>query len=227
MSLIIKPEEYAERVANIPEELPILPLRNTVAYPFMVMPLVIGIPRSIKLIEDALEGDHLIGLVSMKDSSIEKPEPGQVYEVGIVATVTRVSKSENDTIQIVVQGLERFKIEHWLDTEPYMKARIVLSPDKSEPGLELDALQRSLRDLAKEVVSLTPNMPDEVGAFLDQVHDPRYLTYLVAANANLEMEEGQKILAMDDIKEYSELLASIKMTLDSRGIMNKAVLGGI
>ncbi|MFH1090045.1 MAG: endopeptidase La [Pseudomonadota bacterium] len=204
----MKPEEYAQRLANIPKDLPILPLRNTVAYPFMVLPLVIGIPRSVKLIEDALEGDHLIGLVGMMDGSIEEPQPGQIYEVGVVASVTRVSRSSNHTMQILVQGLERFKIEHWLGTEPYLKARIALSPDNVEPGLELDALQRSLKDLAKEVVALMPNMPDEAGVFLEQVHDPRQLVYLVAANAGLEASEGQRILAMDGIKQKLQALIS-------------------
>jgi ATP-dependent Lon protease len=209
MATFMQPDDNNEEiVAKIPSELPILPLRNTVAYPFSVLPLMVGVPRSVKLIEDALEGDRIIGLLTMKDPSIEEPKPGQIYEIGTVAKVYRVSKAPDDTLQVIVQGLERFRIEHWLEPTPYLKARIALAPDVIEPGLELDALQRSLRDLAQEVISLSPNLPDEVGNFLNQIHDPRYLTYLVAANAQLEMEKGQQVLETDNVKDKLQALVA-------------------
>ncbi len=192
------PGDHAGLLTKIPNEIPILPLRNTVAYPFSIMPLVIGIPRSVKLIEDTLDGDRMVGLVAMKDPSIEAPQPGQIYEVGTVAVVSRVAqKPDNAMLQVVVQGIERFRINYWLQSEPYLKARITLDPDKLETGLELEALQRSLRDLAKEVVVLSPNFTDEAGDFINQVTDPRYLLYLVAGNLSLSVEESQKILETD------------------------------
>jgi ATP-dependent Lon protease len=169
---------------------------------------MVGVPRSVKLIEDALEGDRIIGLLTMKDPSIEEPQPGQIFEVGTVAKVYRVSKAPDDTLQVIVHGLERFRIEHWLEPSPYLRARITLKPDVIEPGLQLDALQRSLRDLAQEVISLSPNLPDEVGNFLNQIHDPRYLTYLVAANAQLEMEKGQQVLETDSVKDKLQALVA-------------------
>ncbi len=209
MATFMQPDDNNEEIlAKIPSELPILPLRNTVAYPFSVLPLMVGVPRSVKLIEDALEGDRLIGLLTMKDPSIEEPKPGQIYEIGTVAKVYRVSKAPDDTLQVIVQGLERFRVEHWLEPTPYLKARIALTPDVVEPGLELDALQRSLRDLAQEVISLSPNLPDEVGNFLNQIKDPRYLTYLVAANAQLEMEKGQQVLETDNVKDKLQALVT-------------------
>jgi ATP-dependent Lon protease len=201
-------DDHAERIADIPKEIPILPLRNTVVYPFSVVPLTVGIPRSIKLIEDALEGDRLVGLLAMKDPSIEEPQPEQIYEIGSVAKVYRVVKAPDNTMQVIVQGLERFRVEKWLGTDPYLRAQIGLIPDVVEPGLELDALQRSLRELAQEIVSLSPNLPEEVGKLLDQVHDPRYLTYLVAANAQLKVTEAQKILEFDNIKDKLRALIS-------------------
>ena len=209
MATFMQPDDNNEEiVAKIPSELPILPLRNTVAYPFSVLPLMVGVPRSVKLIEDALEGDRIIGLLTMKDPSIEEPQPGQIYEIGTVAKVYRVSKAPDDTLQVIVHGLERFRVEHWLDPTPYLRARIALTPDVIEPGLELDALQRSLRDLAQEVISLSPNLPDEVGNFLNQIQDPRYLTYLVAANAQLEMEKGQQVLETDNVKDKLQALVA-------------------
>jgi len=193
--------ESDELVPDIPSDLSILPLRNTVAYPFSVVPLVVGVPRSLKLIEDALEGNRVIGLIAMKDPSIEEPQPDQVYKIGTAAKISGVVRTPNNNLQVVVQGLERFRVEHWLDSEHYLRANITLTPDVVEPGLELDALLRSLRSLAQEIVALSPNLPDEVSSFLDKIEDSRYLAYLVAANAHLDVTQGQKILEMDDIKD--------------------------
>ena len=203
-----QPEKHAERVASIPSDLPILPLRNTMAYPLSVLPLVVSVPRSVKLIEDSVEGNRLIGLLTMKDASIEEPGPGQIYEIGTVAVVYHAKEAPDKTLQVVVQGLERFRVEHWLGDEPYLRAHIALAPDVVEPGVELDALQRSLRDLAQEVVALSPSLPEQAGKFLNQVQDPRYLAYLVAANARLEVAEGQKILEMDSVKDKLRALIS-------------------
>jgi ATP-dependent Lon protease len=194
-------EEHAEIVAKIPRELPILPLRNSVSYPLSVQPLVIGIPRSVKLIEEVTQGDHLIGLLAMKDSSIEEPMPGQVYEVGTVGRVLRVLRTPDNTLQAVVQGLERFRVEHWFRPDPYLKARIRVIPDVVRADLEMDAMQRSLRELAQEVITLSPSIPKEAGNFLAMVQDPRMLVYLVLSNLPIEMTEGQKLLEMDDLKE--------------------------
>lgn len=194
-------EKTVDQKPKIPEELPILPLRNMVAFPYSVVPLAVGIPRSVKLIEDAMEKDQFIGLVSMKYPEIEEPQPGQVYEVGTVAKVERVMRSPDNTLQVIVQGLERIKIDYWTADKPYLRARITLSPDVVEKDLEMEALQRSLRDLAKEVVKLSPNMPVEVTDFLNQIKDPLYLAYLVAGNAGLEIAKGQEILEAESAKD--------------------------
>lgn len=201
MASFMQPDDSNDRVASIPRDLPILPLRNTVAYPFSVLPLVVGVPRSVKLIEDALQGNRLIGLVSMKDGSVEEPLPGQVFETGTVAMIHRVVRAPDNTLQVVVQGLERLKVEYWLGAEPYLRAYIALAPDIVQQDVELEALERSLRELAQEVIALSPNMPEDAGKFLDQVQDSRYLAYLIAANSRLEMAEGQKILEMDNVKD--------------------------
>ncbi|MGD9322281.1 MAG: endopeptidase La [Desulfobacteraceae bacterium] len=208
MVTFIETDDNAELVKRIPEELPILPLRNTVAFPFSALPLVVGIPRSVKLVQDAREGNRLIGLLTAKDPSIEEPGPGQIYETGTVAKVYHMVKAPNDTLQVVVQGLERFRVEHWLGTKPYLRARISLVPDVVDSDVELDALQRTLRDLAQEVIALSPNLSEEAGNFLNQVQDPRYLAYLVAANARLEISKAQEILEKESIKDKLRALIS-------------------
>ncbi|MBW2624366.1 MAG: LON peptidase substrate-binding domain-containing protein, partial [Deltaproteobacteria bacterium] len=208
MDNFFKPENHEDRLSAIPEILPILPLRNIVVFPFSVQPLAVGVPRSVKLIEDAIKKDSLVGLVASKDGTIDEPTPGQVYEVGTVALISRAVQTKDNNLNVLVQGMERFRIERWEGTDPYMTARITLAPDIVEEGLELDARVQGLRTLAKEIVRLSPNLPDEVGDFLDQVNDPRYLVYLVAANANLDMAKAQELLAEANIQAKLETLIS-------------------
>ena len=193
---------------NLPEELPILPLRNTVAFPFTIIPLSIGISRSIQLVEDAQKGDNLIGLVAMKDPQIEEPLPGQVYEVGTIARIERVVKTPEQHLNVIVHCLERFKVQFWTGDQPYLKARVTLAGDMLEDDLETHALQRSLLDLAREVVALSPNYPKEAADFLAQIKNPRYLAYLVANYANIDMTQAQEILQAENIKDKLRALIS-------------------
>ncbi|MGC8839093.1 MAG: endopeptidase La [Anaerolineae bacterium] len=192
------PEELLKR---IPEVMPILPLRNTVAFPFGILPLAVGIPRSVKLVEDALAGDRLIGLVAMKRPDLEEPMPDDIYSVGTVAIIHRVIRVDEGNLQVIVQGLERFKVVEWTETQPYLKARIRLAPDQVEESLEAEALQRSLVQVAKEVISLMPDLPKEVGLFLDQVQDPRHLVYVIAANSRMDVAHMQEILELDRLND--------------------------
>jgi ATP-dependent Lon protease len=186
---------------HIPEDLPILPLRNTVAFPFTIIPLSIGISRSIKLIEDAQQGDHLIGLVAMKDPQIDEPQPGQVHEVGTIARVERVVKTADQQLNVVVHCLERFRVQYWTADKPYLKAHIALARDVIADDVEVNALHRSLLDLAREVVALSPSYPKEAAEFLAQIKNPRHLAYLVANYAGIDMAKAQEILEAEAVKD--------------------------
>jgi len=189
----------AEKI-QFPAELPILPLRNTVAFPYTILPLTVGVERSIKLVEEAQNGDHLIGLVAMKFPEIEDPQPGQVYEVGTIARIERVAKTPDNHLNVIVHCLERFKIDVWTADKPYLRAAVHSAPDLIEADLETDALQRSLLEVAQAVVALSPNYPKEAGDFLAQIKHPRYLAYLVANYASLEMAKAQQILEEENLK---------------------------
>lgn len=208
MTNFIQLEDTTNIDVEINSELPILPLRNAVVYPLSVQPLLVGIPRSIKLVEDAAAGNRIIGLVTMKDPSVEIPQPGEIHEIGTVAKISGVIKADKNNMQVIVQGIERFQIEYWKDTDPYLKAHISLKPDMIDSDVELDALKHSLRTLAKEVAALSPNLPDNVGEFLDRIDDPRYLAYLVAANAHMETKKAQDFLEINHIKEKLHTLIS-------------------
>jgi ATP-dependent Lon protease len=199
-------DEDASRLTDIPEELPILPLRNTVVYPFLVLPLTLTVPRSVALVEAALHGDRLIGLVATKDSTVEEQMPEQLFETGTVARVQHAFRTPDNAFRAVVQGIERFRIEAWGETVPYLQARIVLAPDTVDTDMETEALQRNLRDLTQEVMELLPRIPQHMRDFLGQVEDPRYLAYLVAANARLDIPEGQQVLEADHVKDKLRML---------------------
>ena len=200
MASFLRPKN-TEQAVSIPKELPILPLRDTVAFPFSVIPLAVGIAHSVKLVEDAMQADNLVGLVASKDATIEEPLPGQVHEVGTVARILRVVRGQDGTMQVVVQGLERFRVLHWIPSEQYLRARVTPAPENVETDLEIEALMASLRELGREVVELSPNIPNEAARFLATITDPRYLAYLVAANGQLEPAEAQRVLEMDSVKE--------------------------
>ena len=200
-------EDKIDRKSEIlPREISILPLRNTVAYPYSVLPLIVGVRRSVKLIETAVEGDGIIGLVASKDGAIEEPNPGQTYEVGTLAKIERIVQESGDTLQVVVRGLERFRIDHWCDANPFLRAHAVQAPESTEEDVETDALKRSLRALTEEIIELSPDLPKEVGKFLHHIKDPDQLVYTVAATVNLDVKKGQALLELEDMKEKLRML---------------------
>ncbi|MFQ5856583.1 MAG: endopeptidase La [Anaerolineae bacterium] len=203
-------EGQLSRPEEIPDVLPILPLRNTVAFPFGVMPIAVGIPRSVQLIQDAVRGDRLIGLVAMKQPELDEPDREDVYQVGTLALIQRVIQgNEEETLQVIIQGIERFKVEEWLPADPYLRARIQLAPETTEESLEMDALTRSLLDLARRLASLMPQVPDEIVEYLAGIEDRRLLIYLVASNMRMDMEAAQELLEIDTLVEKMRRLITI------------------
>jgi len=193
-------------IDELPETLPILPLRNTVAFPGTVLPLAVGIQRSVALVQEASEKNRLVGLVAMRDSKIKEPMPGQTYEVGTLARLDHVQGTEEKGLQVIVRCLGRFRILHWVGDTPYLKAKVAPAPEETDEDLETDALFRSLRELAQEVVGLSPNFPKEAGEFLAQIKEPAYLVNLVATNAGMEVEQAQQLLEEDSVKEKTRRL---------------------
>ncbi|RME76717.1 MAG: endopeptidase La, partial [Chloroflexi bacterium] len=188
---------------SVPTEVPILPLRNTVAFPFVIIPLSIGVPRSIKLIKAAVQGDGIIGLVVSKEPEVDEPGPDQLYQVGVVARIHRVIRGDDDTLHVIVQGIERFKIDAWTQTEPYLAAKITLSPDivDEEKEIEIEALRRRILELSQAIVEHLPQVPNEVSEFLNEVKNPRVLVYSVASNLRMEFEDRLNLLLEDNLRE--------------------------
>jgi len=198
-----------ELIRGIPEMLPILPLRNTVAFPYIVMPLAVGIPRSIRLIESVERGNRLVGLLSMKDPTVEVPSSNEVNVIGTVAIVHRVMRGNDDTLTVFIQGLERFRVVEWLGEEPYLMARIEILPDEVENSVIEEALRRTLLDVAVELANLIPQFPDEAIHFIEQLEDSRLLVYLLSSNLRVGMEDAQQILEMDRLVDKMQHLVKV------------------
>lgn len=202
-------QDFEEILSDLPEDLPILPLRNTVAFPFIVMPLSVGIPRSVQLIEEVEQGNRLIGLVAMQDSSVEVPGPGEVYTTGTLAIIHRVMKGEDGNLTVFIQGLERIRIREWVQEQPYLKAKVDLSPDLIEESLVEEALRRNVTDVAVQLAHLIPQFPDEAAGFIEQLEDSRLLVYLLASNLRVSVEDAQKILELDHITDKLQFLDEV------------------
>lgn len=202
-------QNIEELVRRVPEEVAILPLRNTVAFPYIVMPLAVGIPRSVKLIEDAEKAGRVIGLVAMTDPSVEVPDPSQVHSVGTAAIIHRVMHADDGTLTVFIQGLERFRVVEWTEEEPYLRARIEIAPDVVEESVVEEALRRNLLDITTRLAELIPQFPDEAVRFIQQLTDSRLLVYLIASNMRIEMQEAQQMLELDHLAAKMTFLIKV------------------
>lgn len=187
---------------SFPTELPILPLRGTVAFPFIIMPLSIGVPRSVSLIRAAIKDNSLIGLIVSKEPENEEPGPEQLHEVGVVGRIHRVVRGENDSLQVIIQGIERFKVESWTQTEPYLTAKISMAPDviEEDKASEIEALKRRILELSRAIVEHMPQVPNEVSQFLDQIDNPRTIVYTIASNMRMDLEDRLELLLEDTLR---------------------------
>ena len=190
-----------EAIVDIPGELAILPLRGVVVYPLTALPLTVGRPRSVRLIDDAVLGRRLIGLVAAKDPEVEDPGPDDVYMVGTAALVHRLRKAPDGTVVLLVQGLERIKIRHFTQTEPYLRAKVEIAPDSVEDSLEVEALMRNIIELFRRLVALVPHIPDELVMLALNVDEPRQLVYAIATYMRMDLTDAQEVLEIDEIKE--------------------------
>jgi ATP-dependent Lon protease len=202
MAQSVREQQVGQSLLNsLPAELPILPLRNTVALPQTILPLLVGTERSVRLVEKTVGEGRLVGLLAVKEQ-VEDPLPGQLFETGTIGLIHRVVRGEDNELQVLVQGLERFKVEVWTGVEPYLQARIQLAPDqKDEDSVEAEALQRTLVQAANAVIALMPNLPAGLGQFLDQIQDRHQLVYLIASNSRMEMNDLQALLEEESMNE--------------------------
>jgi ATP-dependent Lon protease len=201
MDEIVEIPQEQDKNTKVPAELPLLPLKDTVVYPLTVYPLVIGKEKSIRLINDVTVGDKILALTSQKKADMEVAKTGDIYAVGTMARILQMVKAPDGTLRVLVQGIERITITDFLQTEPYIKATVRASPDVSEKTVQIEGLMRGLAELFQKMVSLTPNMPEELATAAINIEEARQLAYLVATNVRLELPQRQEILEVDPVAE--------------------------
>lgn len=185
----------------IPAELPILPLRGTVAYPDLVMPLIVGREKSIRLIDDAMAKDRMIGIITQKNPDIEDPDIEDLYTIGTVATIMKMVKMVDGSQRIVVQGICRFKLVEFTDREYSLKAKILPIFEEYQRDIEIDAMYLNLKNLYKKAVEMAPYLSSELAQIASKVENPGNLSDLIASTINIGVSEKQEILETIDLKE--------------------------
>lgn len=209
-NLTAETSDEGDLADQIPAELPILPLRGVVVYPQTAVPLTIGQPRSVRLVDDVMAGeDRLIGLVASKDPDLDTPGPEDLYPVGTVAIVHRLFRAPDGTIRLLVQGLARFRLGEFVQLDPYLKANIELFPEIMEDDLEVEALARNARDQFEHIAEMIPSIPRELVTSVIGLEDPLQTIYTIANFQRMDPEDAQELLELDPILEKLKKLVTL------------------
>ncbi len=209
---IIPLNENDEQDKNlvIPDTLPLLPLRNTVLFPGVVLPITVGRDKSIKAVNEAYKKDKLIGVLSQKDANVEEPEPIDLCNVGTVAKIVKLIKMPDGGTTIIIQGKKRFNVNSIIQSDPYYTASItVLNDDDVSTEETFDAHTGSIKDLAAQIIQISPNMPAEASIILKNIESPSFLINFVSSNLNSDVNEKQCLLEINDLKLRAEKLIEL------------------
>jgi ATP-dependent Lon protease len=213
MSESVEQEMQPPQNVEIPEQLPLLPVRDIVVFPYMVLPLFVGREMSIKAIEAALAGNRMIFLATQKALDVENPQPGDIHAIGTVGIIMRMLKLPDERIKILVQGLSKAKIADYIQTDPYYSVRIDKIPEAKATGstLETEAVMRTVKEQIERIVTLGKILIPDVMVVIENLEEPGRLADMVASNLGLKVEVTQSVLEiMDPIKrlrQVSEILA--------------------
>ena len=192
---------------EVPELLSLLPLRNTVLFPGVVLPITVGRDKSIKAVGDAYKGDKLIGVVAQKDSNVEDPQAKDLESIGTVAKIIKQIQMPDGGTTIIIQGKSRFVIEAVLAEDPYFKARIApLKDDEIITDPDFDAYVANIKDIATEIIQLSPNIPSEASVILRNIENASFLIHFVSSNLSIDIREKQELLQLNNLRERAELL---------------------
>ncbi len=191
----------------IPDELSILPLRNTVLFPGVVLPITVGRDKSIQAVNDAYKGNKLIGVVAQKDSAIEDPEAQDLVTVGTIARILKLIKMPDGGTTVIIQGRSKFMLDAITVTDPYFKAKITRIAEAETPqDADFEAHISNIKDIATNIIQQSPNMPAEATLILRNIERPAFLIHFVSSNLNITVPEKQNLLEMRDIRERAVTL---------------------
>jgi len=194
---------------RLPERVAVLPLRDMVSFPDTWVPLNIGQPRSIELINDVLRGDRMLAMVASRNTESETPGPEDLYSVGVLGVVARMIRVPDGTLRVLIQGAQRIRIVEWTATEPYLVATIAEAPDVVQPTPELTALTRNVQQTFTSIVEQVPYLPEELQIMVANLEDPSALAHLIAGALRLPTEEKQELLEELDVTKRLRRLVEI------------------
>ena len=192
----------------IPDELPVLTLRNTVLFPGAIVPLGIGRPKTVRLVEEGVKENGLVAVVAQRDPDVDDPVPADLYSMGCAARLVKLVKASKDNFSVVVQGLSRVRLTEYTQSLPYLKARIGAVDDAATSMVEVEALTMSLKKTAREVLRLIPELPPSAAELLERVDDAGVLADLIASNVEASVDEKQSVL------ETVELVSRMRRVLE-------------
>ena len=194
----------------IPSELPLLPLRNTVLFPGVVLPITVGRDKSIKAVNDAYKADKLVGVIAQKDSNVEDPEVKDLEDIGTVAKIIKMIKMPDGGTTVIIQGKRRFKVRSITTEDPYFKAQVELLEEPDAPKNEdFNAYVANIKEMAGQIIQLSPNIPSEASIILRNIENPSFLIHFISSNLNTELTEKQKLLEMNNIEKRADLLMKL------------------
>ncbi len=198
---------------EIPAEIPLLPLRNTVLFPGVVIPITVGRDKSIKAVNEAYKLDKLIGVVSQKDSQVEEPVIKDLLEVGTVAKIIKMIKMPDGGTTVIIQGKKRFKIDKITSEDPFFKAKIsILVDEEVKDDEDFDAMVSSIKEVSSQIIQISPNLPSEANILLRNIENPVFLIHFISSNLNTSVVDKQKLLEINNVKERAELLMNLLQT---------------
>jgi ATP-dependent Lon protease len=199
---LVKEEiKIADEIKKISEELSILPLKGTVVFPSLIIPLVITDQRYAKLIDDTLMGGKVIGLFAQKDPELENPGPNDIHKIGTAGTILKMLRFPDGSVRFLIQGLTRIKIKRFLKEDPFLTARVEPLEDLIEESVEMEALNRTILELLKRVVNLAPYLPDDLQISALNTEDPGKLSDLISSNLNITLTQKQDLLETLEVKD--------------------------
>ena len=200
--LMTNEDEEEMNKEEMPEDLPILPIRNTVLFPGVVIPITVGRDKSIKLVKDAQSGKRVIGVVAQKDKTNEEPSSNDLFPIGTMAQIMRVFRMPDGNTTVIIQGKKRFKTVEFTQDEPYFKARVEAFRDLDfKMDEEFDAIVSTIKDLALKIIEVSPNIPSEAQFAIKNIESSTFLINFIASNMNLEVNQKQDLLEENDFKK--------------------------
>jgi len=206
--LISEEDEESISMSKVPETLPILPLRNTVLFPGVIIPITVGRDKSMKVVRDIYQKSKIIGTVAQKDPNIDDPGPEEMFKVGTVAQLLRILEMPDGSTSVIIQGKKRFTIDEVVSSEPYYVAKVSALEDVKprRKDHEFEAIVGSLKDLSLKIIKLSSNIPPETSFAVKNIESSAFLINFISSNSDIRMVEKQHLLEQNNLKKRATAL---------------------